>query len=449
MKICKIYIKDFQQFKDIELDFTHPETGEPLDKICFIGRNGTGKSTILNLINTIIGNRHDFNILSHFPIDIKFKFGDKFYFYSSRIDFINNFDLNYLFEQDLNENEKKNFVRNFTNSVFQKNQNNPKIISDLSIKLREVLNSKLSIFIPSESSTNPLLILSDVPKSSLNNALAYFNNFPNNHIISSETVNVFWNILIFLIKKRENEREEFENLSSNLNKTKKQLITEFDSNNPKILDKLALIWNRILDKANLEFDVKGASNPIQLTDNLKAYIKLKSTGETIKYNQLSTGIRNFIFRLGHIYSLYFNREIKNGFLLVDEPENSLYPDFLFDLIETYLEVIKDKNGENNTQFFVATHNPIIAAQFAPYERIVLDWNNDGTVNARKGTAPTGDDPNDVLVQDFELKRLMGKEGQKMWEKYVDLKKKLHNAKTNAKKDILIAEISKIGSLYHF
>jgi hypothetical protein len=34
MKIAKIRIKDFQQFKDIELDFTHPETGEPLDKIC-------------------------------------------------------------------------------------------------------------------------------------------------------------------------------------------------------------------------------------------------------------------------------------------------------------------------------------------------------------------------------------------------------------------------------
>ena len=135
--------------------------------------------------------------------------------------------------------------------------------------------------------------------------------------------------------------------------------------------------------------------------------------------------------------------------MVDEPENSLYPDFLFDLVETYLEVIKDKNGENNTQFFVATHNPIIAAQFAPYERIILDWNNDGTVSARKGTAPIGDDPNDILTSDFELKNLMGKEGLKMWEKYVDLKKQLHRAKNKDEKDNLIAEISRIGSLYNF
>jgi predicted ATP-dependent endonuclease of OLD family len=54
MKICKVYIKGFQQFEDLELDFTNPKTGEPLDKICFIGRNGTGKSTILQILYQII-----------------------------------------------------------------------------------------------------------------------------------------------------------------------------------------------------------------------------------------------------------------------------------------------------------------------------------------------------------------------------------------------------------
>ena len=56
MKICKVYIKGFQQFEDLELDFTNPKTGEPLDKICFIGRNGTGKSTILQVLYHTIYN---------------------------------------------------------------------------------------------------------------------------------------------------------------------------------------------------------------------------------------------------------------------------------------------------------------------------------------------------------------------------------------------------------
>jgi hypothetical protein len=34
-KICKIQLVDYQQFQNTTLDFTHPETGAPLDKICF------------------------------------------------------------------------------------------------------------------------------------------------------------------------------------------------------------------------------------------------------------------------------------------------------------------------------------------------------------------------------------------------------------------------------
>ena len=50
MKICSIHIKGYQQFADTYLDFNNPKTGEPADKICFIGPNGTGKSTLLNLL---------------------------------------------------------------------------------------------------------------------------------------------------------------------------------------------------------------------------------------------------------------------------------------------------------------------------------------------------------------------------------------------------------------
>ncbi len=51
MKITKLHIHDFQQFRDFELDFTDPKTGLPLERICLIGRNGTGKSTLLSLMS--------------------------------------------------------------------------------------------------------------------------------------------------------------------------------------------------------------------------------------------------------------------------------------------------------------------------------------------------------------------------------------------------------------
>ncbi len=455
MKICKVYIKGFQQFEDLELDFTNPNTGEPLDKICFIGRNGTGKSTILRILNLIILNIGSYRPY-HFLL-VKVKMQDSFFYtialntsiskevliYHSDIEKENREwleDIKLFADQKDGQLELKKYSKYLLNqeekNKFNEFQFNPN-------------SSDLNIFSPAESSHNGYLGIQDVPMTSLNDALTYNKDFRLTHIISNEKITEFWTLLIYLIKKRENDFREYESREENQNKTVRAVKEEFDKLNPKILDKLSEIWNKILNRAGLEFDVANASNPVQLTDNLKAYIINKSTKKTIPYNALSTGIRNYIFRIGHIYSLYFNREVKRGFLLLDEPENSLYPDFLFDWMETFLEIIKDKNGENNTQVFVSTHNPIIAAQFEPYERIILEWNENAHVTSRKGKSPVGDDPNDILTNDFELKNLMGKEGLAMWEHYVELKKKLRHAISKEDKEKIISEMNRIGSDYNF
>lgn len=453
MKICSIRIKGFQQFQDLYLDFTHPETGEPLDKICFIGKNGTGKSTLLELINDFLKTPDRLRMILKDKglIIVKIKHREMGFYCL-------------VLSEQVTRYRKARFKDTFYSLKVEDIESwydlPPSKISRFEIgssKQHEVMNemklndlsSDLLIHSPSESKSNGSLQIHGVPKSSLDKALQYFETFPCHHVVSDETIEDFWRLLIFLIKKRENERNVFENKEENLDKTKKELIREFEDLQPKILDKLSILWDKILEKAGLEFDVENANIPIQLNDNLKAYIKNKKTGEVVQYNQLSSGIRNFIFRVGHIYSLYFNREIKRGFLLVDEPENSLFPDFLFDLIETYQNLMVDKNGENNTQFFVATHSPIVAAQFEPYERIILDWVEDGSVVAMKGTTPIGDDPNDILVQDFNLRSLMGKAGQAKWEEYLGLKKKLRHSNDSEEKESLISAISKIGSAYNF
>jgi predicted ATP-dependent endonuclease of OLD family len=273
--------------------------------------------------------------------------------------------------------------------------------------------------------------------------LKLFGSFNYYHVISTDTVKNFWSLLTYQIKKRESDLRDFEKIDNNLDKTVREVQALFDKKNPKVLDQIAILWNKILDKANLEFDSKNASNPIQLNDNLKAYINLKGENRRIEYNQLSSGIRNFIFKLGHVYSLYFNGNIKNGFLLIDEPENNLYPDFLYDLIETYLNIIK------GTQLFVASHSPIIAAQFEPYERIILDFNPDGSVFWRTGETPIGDDPNDLLYKDFNIRSLLGKEGVKKWERYIELKLTIPNISDDKQKSKLIDEFIQIGNAYNF
>ena len=426
MKLAKVIIKDFQQFKHLELDLTHPKTGEPLEKFCLIGANGTGKSTILKILQGAF--EVEENLDGNIEIDIYDPFQNLIEF-SKKTDFGYSVDIT-----EINRNKTKYSITDFKGQ------------SEINFWIQS--NKKLegkSIFIysPSESRENQFFQVEDVPQTSVNEALKLFKRFPERHTISDSTIKDFWTILIYHIKKREENLINFQNKLENLDKTIREVNTIFNRYNHDILEKIAQLWNKILDKAGLEFDYENAKNPIQLTDNLHAYIRFKATGEQIEYNQLSTGIREFIFKLGHIYSLYFNRNIERGFLFVDEPENSLFPDFLYDLVETYCNITE------NTQIGMATHNPIIAAQFESYERFILEFGDDGYVYARRGVTPIGDDPNDILIKDFGVRNILGKKGVEKWEEYIRLKTLIPLENDKSKKRQMMRDFMKIGNDYNF
>ena len=469
MKITKLHLKDFQQFKDLTLDFTHPETGEPLDRVCFIGSNGTGKTTILEELNRIISNTlknyqftfahlHPDNILhskepqKFFEIQIQQNVYD--FFIPRNSMFPNTIGIRTVKNKnDKNrQDEYKTINLNRANinkllPIYFENTEHDKLKNKLDALNHIQLSFNSLSYVLGE---NPPF-LDVLPSSSINEALNLFEDFPISHKISNSTINDFWQKLIYHIKKRENDRATFENTEKNLNKTKRELIEEFDENEPNILEKLAILWNNILERSNLYFDYENARNPIQLTDNLAAYIKSKTTDKIIPYNKLSTGIKNFIFQLGHLKAIHFNRKIDNSFLLVDEPSQGLYPDFVYDLVEMYENVVSP-----DTQIFMATHNPIVAAQFHPYERFILSFDETGYVTVKRGESPIGDDPNDILKDDFLVENLMPKQGLEAWQKYKDLKREIHFLSKKQPKngereklDVLIKEMSDLGSKYHF
>lgn len=201
----------------------------------------------------------------------------------------------YIFPEEINNIE--NWFDVLSDDIEKLDLIDEKFSTDLN---PQFLRPRLLINSPAESNNNSYLQVKDVPVTNLDEASSSGNSMVST--VSNETVKDFWKQLIYQIKERESERERFETKPENINKTKKQLIEEFDKASPKILNKLAELWNKILEPAGLEFDLENVTKPIHLRDNLKAYLKIKSTKEKINYNQLSTGIRNFIFRLGHIYS---------------------------------------------------------------------------------------------------------------------------------------------------
>ena len=401
MKLTSLSIEDFRQFKDFRLDFTDPATGKPLEKVCFIGPNGTGKSTLLRLLaREAWGTRRDKPAIPGAQDDIQLMGG-----------------------------------RSSISVLAQS------ISSRTTALNADEVDKQLIVWCPSDSDEGRTEF-SGIPLTSLGNALADTTHPFEKHVVTLADAKQFWTYLIGHIKQREQHYLELQSLPENQSRTVAEIKRQFDAVNPKVLDELSNIWDKILSLADLEFDRDSAEIPIQLTDNLKAYIHTKSRRIRVPYEQLSSGIRHYIFRLGHIWSLYFNRPPADSILLVDEPEGSLYPDFLYDIVENYREVAPGR------QLFMATHSPIVASQFKPEERFILTFGDDGYITARRGVSPEGDDPNDLLDKDFGVRNLMSKAGQKKWEEFLELRRRI--PVTPAQERLpLVEQCAKIGYDYNF
>jgi hypothetical protein len=79
----------------------------------------------------------------------------------------------------------------------------------------------------------------------------------------------------------------------------------------------------------------------------------------------------------------------------------------------------------------------------------LYFDEDGKVAVRRGTSPIGDDPNDILKNDFNLESLMNDKGVEAFERYRKLKKLLGSEKNENKKDKLLEEILELANAYKF
>lgn len=130
-------------------------------------------------------------------------------------------------------------------------------------------------------------------------------------------------------------------------------------------------------------------------------------------------------------------------MLVDEPEASLHPNFLYDIVDVYQSVCV------GSQLFFATHSPIVAAQFKPEERVILEFDENRFVTASRGSAPEGDDPNDLLQRDFHVRSVLGKEGVKKWKRFLELDELLRRETDATLRAQYRREYMEIGAAYNF
>ncbi len=345
MKISRIEIKDFHQFQNFELDLTYPKghekAGEPLDKVCFIGQSGTGKTTLLNICEEII------------------KYISKLY----------------------TSNVSKAVRNTFRITLPQRAR-----FSDFKIHITQDSKYYFDIHYPKNWNSGKLKYMIDEFKKQHNHLLTFKDNDARSKI-QEESQNIveinllqkenYWKSLKEKIVKHANEKSKYrieisraaENGDSDLLKEKVAQLKEWEKENPNPLSDLASNFlNPILEqfglKTKIDLDSLAEAEFINLLDK---------NGNLVPQNVWSTGTKQVVFK---VLPLYISKP-ESAIILIDEPENSLYPNIQTKIIDHYLRLAP------TCQFFVATHSPIIAASFEPWEIVELKFDENGNVYREK------------------------------------------------------------------
>jgi ABC-type lipoprotein export system ATPase subunit len=413
MKVARLEIDNFRHLEDLTFDFTYqsgPKKGQLLSKICFIGQSATGKTSLLELVKEFVEKR-------------------------AGIDF----DARILFDLDNDKKKITFFKQGYDNYGFDDKELLKHLVEDpiLYFSSDQLSNHNFNnITKSSRLAENEEILLFDGKARSFKSG---FNDPVKNKIIefNYETESSIWD---FILKEISQYREKLTQKGSDLiNKGMhldfKRLGTEMEKwkkENPNPLSDLSeKCLNPILKKINLEVDLADTSSFIPL--------KPINSDKAIPANALSTGTKQLMLNSLPLYKF----KAENSIIIIDEPERSLFPDVQMELIPFYQSLAP------KAQFIVATHSPFIAASFEPEERFILYFDEKGKVQVRNGVSPIGDDPNDILKNDFGIEHLMNAFGIKAYKEYLDLKQKMASETDDAKKKELLKEVVSLGDKYKF
>ena len=409
MKISKLHIDQFRHLKNLDFDFTYPKDfhisekrGKPLEKICFIGQSATGKTNILNLIDIKTYN----NSYQELPDEFKYN----------------------------NSLEKLNtkLTVAFSDSTDDFLIENNKILIDYNLQDNNISTDVVKkIYFPAELNISEIinfLEIEDIEILEINSKLKNYNQIK----LSNSNYKELYNILTYdFISYRERLYKKITELLKI--KDIKKLVEDLNKwkiENPNPNDEFNLFFNKILTRLNLTVDLENVTNVLNF--------KKINSNESISINSLSTGTKLLISQFLPLYKF----KTKDSIILIDEPERSLYPDMQMDLMEHY------QNLATEAQFIVATHSPFIAASFEPEERFILYFDENGEVAVRRGSSPIGDDPNDILYNDFGIDYI-NKYGKKVYNDYLEKKRQLLFEEDEEVKEKLQNDIESIGDKYNF
>jgi ABC-type lipoprotein export system ATPase subunit len=344
MKLTELHIKDYNQFEDFKLDLTypegHPKAGQALDKVCFIGQSGTGKTSLIELlIESVLLTAKLSNYTFHkqqnnaYSINLTKNNRRLYSTHKLSLRYNNSIELsleqneNYE-KQDSNENDEIPFFIKFDNvtpDILEFFQNTFNIIGfpcDSNSYVENISRDFLKIFhIALTEDSNLKTTWALINKSiiedrelEIKKSLEISKALQNPKLTNEDILKV---------------REEFFNWRKN-------------SPNP-IVDLAENFLDKILNRFNLKVKTELDFERKEDIETIKIQTR---QGDDIPFDALSTGTKQVILTALPLYGLKPEKAI----ILFDEPERSLYPDIQKEIVDFYTSMAKD------SQFFFATHS---------------------------------------------------------------------------------------------
>lgn len=384
MKLKKIEIKDNEKIGSVELDFT--KNGVVQDTIIFAGNNGCGKTTILEEIMLLAENGR----ASHL---------ERTTGYICAKIILTNEELEKIKENiknakhgNINEIEKiKNEIELLIDFTGEKGTYGRLKVYSISEEKKEKLDSynvlyhgKLEHIISSfYSAANIDYVFNDIGSiTTIDIDVTEFNSIRSSNDTGNQIKQTFIDIYNL-------DAQDFLEWANN-NKGK-----SIDENMMYLrLKRFKNAFSYIMD--DLEFD--------QIINTPgKKQVMFKRNGKNINIDDLSTGEKQIIIRGGFL--LRFLKVLNGSFILIDEPELSLHPEWQNKILQFYKKLFTNEKGEQVSQIFVATHSPFIINNSSRYnDKVIVLQRNKNSGEIEVIDKPTYYDcSNSVYIQEaFDL-----------------------------------------------
>lgn len=314
MVLLEVEWVDHPILHDLKLDFRKPD-GTPYRTIVIAGENGTGKTSILTSINDLMAGKPT-------PTLEQATYESNGCIYSAIPDKINPEDGSY-YRKNLETNESQHISVNIFNSDRK---------ADEEADLRHygcIYLSARSGFktAPIKSSTTKQL---DTEKSGEDRDFDYTE------------------IKQLIVDLDEQDAQEFRvEMKKSITQNgfaDKETDSEIEKNSK--MSRFTDAFDRFFE-SGLRFEDIDRNNP-----NEKV-IRFAKGNEQIRIDDLSTGEKQVVFR--GAYCLRNNRKMRNGLVLIDEPELSMHPKWQRKILQYYRNLFTN-DGEQTAQMIITTHS---------------------------------------------------------------------------------------------